>query len=280
MLTTRLKEHNLVIDQSFYSVLLDGVHAVQISITVGAHRAVLCVKRKVSVDPCWPSVYSAESCLISLGINAQRGTATVAAVQQPENSTFYSLSLSRSLPVTHVSSPNYFSSHCCEQVHSGERKYRNRRRRRRTALDLKKQQLRQPHCHSNICLLPSAAAGQFPAWEMQNAQSLESWPTLFHIVLSKNTSQQVWRFSLPCPSSWSFASTVYNSAYQNWRNSAFAHAGSCQKDGELIKCKQLPFSVHDVCHRSYGNGTPHGHDNKVNSVVLRWGMTWRELNSA
>lgn len=61
------------------------------------HRAVLCVKRKVSVDPRWPSVYSAESCLISLGINAQRGTATVPAVQQPENSTFYSLSPSLSV---------------------------------------------------------------------------------------------------------------------------------------------------------------------------------------
>lgn len=95
MLTTRLKQHNFAIFQSFYSLLLDGTHAVQISITVRAHRALLCVKRKVSVDPCWPSVYSAESCLISLGINAQRGTATVpAAVQQPENSTFYSLSLS------------------------------------------------------------------------------------------------------------------------------------------------------------------------------------------
>lgn len=113
MLTTRLKQHNFAIFQSFYSLLLDGTHAVQISITVRAHRALLCVKRKVSVDPCWPSVYSAESCLISLGINAQRGTATVpAAVQQPENSTFYSLSLSLSLSIHPSCTPSSPSSVC------------------------------------------------------------------------------------------------------------------------------------------------------------------------
>ncbi|CAB1453438.1 unnamed protein product [Pleuronectes platessa] len=45
---------------------------------------------------------------------------------------------------------------------------RRRRRRRRTTPDLKKQQLRQTHCHSNICFMLSAAAGQFTAWEPQN----------------------------------------------------------------------------------------------------------------
>lgn len=49
-----------------------------------------CVKRKLSVDPCWPSVYSAESGPISLGINAQRGT----SIQRPRNS------LSQPLPFT------------------------------------------------------------------------------------------------------------------------------------------------------------------------------------
>lgn len=154
-------------------------------------------------------------------------------------------------------------------MHSRERKYRNRRR-RTTTLDLKKQQLRQPHCHSNICLLPSAAAGQFPAWELQNAQRFESSPTLFRIVLSKNTSDRVWRFSLPCPFNWSFASAVYNPAYQNFRNSAFTHAGSCRKDGELITCKRLPFSGHDLYHRSYRNDT----DVITRSTVWFWEEEW------
>lgn len=49
------------------------------------------------------------------------------------------------------------------------KKYRrSRRRRRTTALDLKKQQLRQPHCHSNIWFMPSAATGQFTGCETRN----------------------------------------------------------------------------------------------------------------
>lgn len=64
------------------------------SITVRTHTAVLCVKRKVSVDPCWPSVYSAESGPISLGINAQHGTSILPAVQRPRDS------LSQPLPFT------------------------------------------------------------------------------------------------------------------------------------------------------------------------------------
>lgn len=64
------------------------------SITVRTRSAALCVKRKVSVDPCWPSVYSTESGPISLGINAQHGTSIIPAVQRPSNS------LSQSLPFT------------------------------------------------------------------------------------------------------------------------------------------------------------------------------------
>lgn len=45
---------------------------------------------------------------------------------------------------------------------------------RTTALDLKKQQLQQPHCHSNICFMLSAAAGQLKAWEPQNCHSVAS----------------------------------------------------------------------------------------------------------
>lgn len=45
---------------------------------------------------------------------------------------------------------------------------------RTTALDLKKQQLQQPHCHSNICFMLSAAAGQLKAWEPQNCCSVAS----------------------------------------------------------------------------------------------------------
>ena len=162
-----------------------------------------CVKRKLSVDPCWPSVYSAESGPISLGINAQRGT----SIQRPRNSLSQPLPFTAPWPLsdTHrktVSLPHQSLVRCpglssqtpasrCITVWAPVRwadpalawdsdddkrsirrkKYRRRRRRRRrrrtTALDLKKQQLRQPHCHS-ICFMLSAAAGQFTAWEPQN----------------------------------------------------------------------------------------------------------------
>lgn len=56
------------------------------SIAVWTHSVVLCVKRKVSVDPCWPSVYSAESGPISSGINAQRGISILPAVHRPRDS--------------------------------------------------------------------------------------------------------------------------------------------------------------------------------------------------
>lgn len=176
------------------------------SITVQTHSAVLCVKRKLSVDLCWPSVYSAESGPISLGINAQHGTSILPAVQRPRNS------LSQPLPFTVPCPLSVSARHSqkdsvspppvtlllsrallklllagallcellsyrplCTLRHKdsddnkrsiGRKKYRRRRRRRTTALDLKKQQLRQPHCHSNICLMLSAAAGQFTACEL------------------------------------------------------------------------------------------------------------------
>lgn len=177
------------------------------SITVRRHSAVFCVKRKVSVDPCWPSVYSAESGSISLGINAQHGPSILPAVQRPRDSLSQPLlftvrcplSVSAQHPQKDSISPPPVTlplSHAllklllagallCELLsyrlvllctlwhedsdddkRSISRKEEEEER--TTALDLKKQQLRQPHCHSNICFMLSAAAGQFTAWEPQN----------------------------------------------------------------------------------------------------------------
>lgn len=195
------------------------------SITVWTHSAVLCVKRKLSVDPCWPSVYSAESGPISLGINAQHGTSILPAVQRPRNSLSQPLPFTVPCPLSvslrhsqkdSISPPLVtlpsLCSNCCWQVHycvsccptggsrsappwhkdsdddkrSIRRKQYRRRRRRTTDLDLKKQQLRQPHCHSNICFMLSAAAGQFTAWEPHNSCRFASLLVAFCILSSKD----------------------------------------------------------------------------------------------
>lgn len=73
--------------------LLTDVSTLCWSRSAPAHRAVRCVKRKVSVDPRRPSVYSAESRPISLSINAQRGTTIVPTVRDQKTQPF---TLSRS----------------------------------------------------------------------------------------------------------------------------------------------------------------------------------------
>ncbi|XP_065811126.1 uncharacterized protein [Labrus bergylta] len=91
----------------------------RLSVTVRAHNAVLCVKRKTPASRC------------------------IAVLAAP---------VLKANPTLHP--PPAYSDD--DRRRSRSKKYR----RRRTALDLEQQQLRQPHCHSNICFMLSAAAEQ------------------------------------------------------------------------------------------------------------------------
>lgn len=81
-----------------------------------------------------------------------------------------------------------------EECQLREKCRRSRRRRSATAPDAKQQQqLRQPHCHSNIWLLQSAAAGQLTAWGRdEEKEDATSSLAPYRIFCQKNLAGEVW----------------------------------------------------------------------------------------
>lgn len=240
---------------------------------IHTHRAVLCVKRKVSVDPRWPSVYSAESCLISLGINAQRGTTIVPAVRQPENSTFYSLSLPLRVSLyprnTRVRPQLLFLTLLLAgafgrkkvQEQEGEDNSSGSEKTTAATATLSFQHLSPAECGSRS--VPSVRTAerilthtdpQRPLKKKQKNKKttcLETFPALSlelclhceQLCISELREIRLHTCWIPSDSNCLFLVTMYITDHV-----------------EMID--------------------PHGHDNKVNRLVLRQGATWRELKSA